>query len=102
MKNNQQSNENIHFNITHRTSNAELQNSKNLHNNQTIRQQRHPAKAIEDQIIQTLNQNALTEIIQVSIKEYLHQLLVAVKQQEEAKKKKKKKKKKQENYPKKN
>ena len=92
MKNNQQSNENIHFNITHRTSNAELQNSKNLHNNQTIRQQRHPAKAIEDQIIQTLNQNALTEIIQVSIKEYLHQLLVAVKQQEEAKKKKKKKK----------
>ena len=77
------------------TSNAELQNWKNLHTNQTIRQQRHAAKTIEDQIIQTLNQKALTEIIQVSIKEYLQQSLVAVKQQEEAKNIME-----QENYPK--
>ena len=49
-------NGNIHFNITHRTSNAEIQNSENLHTNQTIGQQRHAAKAVEDQIIQTLNQ----------------------------------------------
>ena len=85
IKNNQQPNGNIHFNITHRTSNTEIQNSKNLHTNQTIGQQRHAAKAIEDQIIQTLNQKALTEIIQLAIKEYLHHSLVAVKQQEEAK-----------------
>ena len=65
-----------------------------MHTNQTIRQQIHAAKAIGDQIIQTLNQKALTEIIQVSIKEYLNQLLVAVKQQEEGKKMA------QENYPK--
>ena len=57
-----------------------------MHTNQTIGQQRHAAKAIEDQIIQTLNQKALTEIIQEAIKEYLHHSLVAVKQQEEAKK----------------
>ena len=80
IKNNQQPNENIHFNITHRTSNVEIQNSKNLHPNQTIGQQIHVTKVIEDQIIQALNQKALTEIIQVSIKEYLHQSLVAVKQ----------------------
>ena len=66
-----------------------------MHTNQTIRQQRHAAKTIEDQIIQTLNQKALTEIIQVSIKEYLHRSLVAVKQQEEAKNIME-----QENYPK--
>ena len=94
VKNNQQTNGNIYFNITHSTTNAEQQNSKNLHTNQTIRQQIHAAKAIGDQIIQTLNQKALTEIIQVSIKEYLNQLLVAVKQQEEGKKMA------QENYPK--
>ena len=57
-----------------------------MHTNQTIRQQRHAAKAIESQIMQTLNQKA-----PVSTKEYLHQSLVAVRQQEEAKKKKKKK-----------
>ena len=68
---------------------------KNLHTNQTIRQQRHAAKTMEDQIIQTLNQKVLTEITQISIKEYLHQSLVAVKQQEEAKNKME-----QENYPK--
>ena len=62
--------------------------------NQTIGQQGHAVKAIEDQIIQTLNQKALTEIIQLAIKEYLHHSLVAVKQQEEAKKME------QENYPK--
>ena len=55
-----------------------------MHTNQTIRQ-RHAAKTVEDQIIRTLNQKALTEIIQVSIKEYLHHSLVAVKQQEELK-----------------
>ena len=67
-----------------------------MHTNQTIRQQRHAAKTIEDQIIQIiLNQKALTEIIQVSIKEYLQQSLVAVKQQEEAKNIME-----QENYPK--
>ena len=66
-----------------------------MHTNQTISQQRHAAKTIEDQIIQTLNQKALTEIIQVSIKEYLQQSLVAVKQQEEAKNIME-----QENYPK--
>ena len=65
-----------------------------MHTNQTIGQQRHAIKAVEDQIIQILNQKAQTEIIQVAIKEYLHQLLVAVKQQEEAKKME------QENYPK--
>ena len=57
-----------------------------MHPNQTIQQQIHAGKVIEDQIIQTLNQKALTEIIQVSIKDYLHQSLVAVKQYEEAKK----------------
>ena len=93
-KNNQQPNGNIHFNITHRTSNTEIQNSKNLLTNQTIGQQGHAVKAIEDQIIQTLNQKALTEIIQVAIKEYLHHSQVAVKQQEEVKKME------QENYPK--
>ena len=67
-------------------SNAEIQNSKKLHFNQTVGQQRHAAKAIEDQIIRTLNQKSLTEIIQVSTKEYLHQSLVAIKQQEKAKK----------------
>ena len=51
-------------------------------------------KVVEDQIIQILNQKEQTEIIQVAIKEYLHQLLVTVKQQEEAKKME------QENYPK--
>ena len=86
IKNNQQPSGNIHFSITHRTNNTEIQNSKNVHTNQTIRQQRRVAKAIEDQIIQTLNQKALTEIIQVAIKECLHQLLVAVKQQDDAKK----------------
>ena len=86
IKNNQQPNGNIHFNITHRTSNTKIRNSKNLHTNQTIEQQRHAAKAIEDQIILSLNQKALTDIIQVAIKEYLHHLLVAVKQQEEGKK----------------
>ena len=55
-----------------------------MHTNQTIRQQRHAAKAIENQIMQTLNQKT-----PVSTKEYLHQSLVAVRQQEEAKKKKK-------------
>ena len=94
IKNNRQPNGNIHFNITHRTSNTEIQNSKNFHTNQTIRQQRHAAKAIEDQIIQALNQKALTEIIQVPIKEYLDHSLVAVKQEEEAKKMK------QKSYPK--
>ena len=77
---------NIHFSITHEKSNVEIQNSKELQPNQTIRQQLHTAKVIEDQIIQTLNQEALTQIIQVSIKEYLHQLIVAVKKQKEAKK----------------
>ena len=70
---------NIHFSITHGKSNVEIQNSKELQPNQTIRQQLNTAKVIEDQIIQTLNQEALTQIIQVSIKEYLHQLIVAVK-----------------------
>ena len=65
-----------------------------MHTNQTIRQQRHAAKTIEDQIIQTLNQKVLTEITQISIKEYLHQSLVAVKQQET------KNKMEQEDYPK--
>ena len=55
-----------------------------MHTNQTIRQQRHAAKAIENQIMQTLNQKA-----PVSTKEYLHQSLVGVRQQEEAKKNKK-------------
>ena len=52
-----------------------------MHTSQVIGQQRHAAKAIEDQIIQILNQKALIGIIQVSIKEYLHQSLVAVKKQ---------------------
>ena len=47
-----------------------------MHTSQVIGQQRHAAKAIEDQIIQILNQKALIGIIQVSIKEYLHQSLV--------------------------
>ena len=59
-----------------------IQKYKIQKTNQRIEQQRHAAKAIEDQIILTLNQKALTEIIQVAIKEYLQHLLVAVKQQE--------------------
>ena len=83
---------NIHFNIIHGTSNVEIQNQKKLAT-QPIGQQLNSAKVIKDQIIQTINQKALTEIIQVSIlhllqtitdilqtfTDYLHQLLVAVK-----------------------
>ena len=38
IKNNQQPSGNIHFSITHRTSNTEIQNPKNMNTNQTIRQ----------------------------------------------------------------
>lgn len=95
IKTNQQPNGKIfiHFNIIHGTSNVEIQNQKKLAT-QPIGQQLNSAKVIEDQIIQTINQKALTEIIQVSIlhllqtitdilqtfTDYLHQLLVAVKQ----------------------
>ena len=83
---------NIHFNIKHGTNNVEIQNQKRLAT-PPIGQQLNSAKVIEDQIIQTINQKALTEIIQVSIlhllqtitdilqtfTDYLHQLPVAVK-----------------------
>ena len=62
--------------------------------NKAIQQQIHATKFIEDQIIQTLNHKALSEIIQLSMKYYLHQSLVALKQSEEAKKLER------ENYPK--
>ena len=81
IKNNQQPNRNTPFNITHGISNADIQNKKNhLQSKQTIGQQIHAAKVIEDQIIQMLNQKALTEIIKVSLKDYLNPSLVAVKQ----------------------
>ena len=67
IKSNQRHNGNIHFNITNKKSNGEIQNLKNLQTNQTIQLQIHAAKVMEDQIIQTLNQKALTEIIQISI-----------------------------------
>ena len=51
-----------------------------MQTNHTIGQQLHATKVIEDQIIQTLNQKAPTEIMQVSLGDYLHQLLVAVTQ----------------------
>ena len=41
IKSNQQPNRNIHFTITNKKSNAEIQNSKNLQPNQTIQQQIH-------------------------------------------------------------
>ena len=46
-KKNQQPNGYIYFNITYKTSNAEIKKLINLHTNQTIRQQRHAAKTIE-------------------------------------------------------
>ena len=52
IKNNQQSTKNIYFNITWRTSNAEIQNIKILRTNKTIEQQQiHTSKVTEDQVI---------------------------------------------------
>ena len=47
IKDNQQPDGNIHFNITNKTSNAEIQNPKMLLPNQTIKQQIHAPKVID-------------------------------------------------------
>ena len=91
IKSNQQSTGKIHFNITHGTSNAEIQNY--LQPNQTIGQQIHASKVIENEIIPTdkdytsINKGLFTSIASSS---------KAVRRC----KKKKKKKMKQESYPK--